>query len=55
MEADPGETNNLDATHPEIAKRLLQQLESEVARGRSTAGTAVENDFSDIVLWKSGQ
>ncbi|MGJ8650165.1 MAG: sulfatase family protein [Opitutaceae bacterium] len=55
MEADPGETNNLYATHPEIAKRLLQQLESEVARGRSTAGTAVENDFSDIVLWKSGQ
>ncbi len=55
MEADPGETINLYASHPEIAAQLLKQLESEVARGRSTAGLTLNNDVDDIVLWKSGQ
>lgn len=55
MKVDPSETNNLYATHPEIAKRLLKQLEIEVARGRSTEGTAVNNDIDDIVLWKSAE
>lgn len=53
MEADPGETTNLYAAQPEVAERLLKQLESDVVRGRSTEGPASRNDVSDIVLWKS--
>ncbi|MDQ8195631.1 sulfatase-like hydrolase/transferase [Coraliomargarita sp. SDUM461004] len=44
-------TTNLYNSHPEIANRLLQQLESDVVRGRSTAGVDLNNDV-DIVLWK---
>ncbi len=55
MEADPGETTNLYASHPEVAERLLQQLMSDVARGRSTDGAKQKNDVEDIVLWKSGE
>lgn len=53
MEADPGETENLYLKEPEIAKRLLAQLEKDVRSGRSTAGPVSKNDFDDIVLWKS--
>ena len=53
MEKDPGETTNLYATHPEVVERLLKQLESDVARGRSTSGPELENDMNKIVLWKS--
>ena len=52
MEADPGETKNLYESHPEVAERLLKQLETEVKRGRSTAGSAQKNDVDGIVLWK---
>ncbi|MGJ8653634.1 MAG: sulfatase family protein [Opitutaceae bacterium] len=55
MEADPSETNNLYASHPEVAMRLLKQLTNDVSRGRSTAGPDMKNDVEDIVLWKSGQ
>ncbi len=55
MEADPGETTNLYESHPEVVERLLKQLESDVARGRSTGGAAQKNDVDDIVLWKSGK
>ncbi|MEP2774684.1 MAG: arylsulfatase [Luteolibacter sp.] len=44
MEADPGETSNLYKTHPEVFARLLAQLESDVKRGRSTAGPNLSND-----------
>ncbi len=54
MEKDPGETTNLYLSHPEVAERLLKQLEFEVKRGRSTAGADQKNDVDDIVLWKSG-
>ncbi|MDF7799271.1 arylsulfatase [Pontiellaceae bacterium B1224] len=54
MEADPSETTNLYESHPEVAERLLKQLEVEVARGRSTDGENQKNDVDDIVLWKSG-
>ena len=33
-----GETTNLYATHSEVAERLLNQLEADVQRGRSTEG-----------------
>ena len=55
MEADPGETTNLYESHPEVAAGLLAQLESDVARGRSTEGTESKNDKANINLWKSGR
>ncbi|MDF7825445.1 arylsulfatase [Pontiellaceae bacterium B12227] len=54
MEVDPGETNNLYESHPEVVERLLKQLKAEVARGRSTDGMQQKNDVDNIVLWKSG-
>ena len=53
MEKDPGETNNLYKTQPEIVAQLLKQLESDVQRGRSTAGADQKNDVDKIVLWKN--
>lgn len=53
MEADPGETTNLYASHPEVAKRLLDQLTADIQHGRSTAGPDAENDAKNIVLWKN--
>ncbi|WP_442506778.1 sulfatase family protein [Novipirellula sp. SH528] len=44
MEADPGEQKNLYHSHPEVFERLLTQLESDVKRGRSTAGPELSND-----------
>lgn len=55
LDADPGEESNLYQDRPEIAKKLLLQLEEDVARGRSTDGPEAKNDVPDIVLWKSGQ
>jgi arylsulfatase A-like enzyme len=55
MENDPGETTNLYASHPEVAERLLKQLEADVNRGRSTDGAEAQNDVANIILWKSGQ
>lgn len=55
LEKDPGETTNLYTSHPEVAERLLKQLESDIARGRSTDGPDQKNDVDKIVLWKSGR
>ena len=52
---NPGETTNLYETHSHVAERLLNQLRSDVQRGRSTAGRAAKNDVAEIVLWKSGR
>ena len=48
MEADPSEQKNLYKTQPEVAARLLDQLESDVNRGRSTAGPDQKNDTDKI-------
>ena len=53
LETDPAETQNLYTTHPEVADKLLQQLELDVKTGRSTRGEYAENDVKNIVLWKS--
>ena len=53
MEANPRETKNLYPTHPEMVAKLLAQLESDVARGRSTDGAEAQNDIEKIVLWKT--
>ncbi|MGB7325108.1 MAG: arylsulfatase [Rubripirellula sp.] len=55
LENDPSETINLYTTHPEIAERLLKQLEADVRNGRSTEGSAAKNDVEGIKLWKSGR
>ncbi len=55
MENDPSETTNLYESHPEVAARLLAQLEADVFAGRSTAGEPSKNDIKKIKLWKSGQ
>lgn len=53
LENDPRETTNLYKTQPEVAERLLKQLEADVERGRSTDGPDLENDIDKIRLWKS--
>lgn len=53
LEADPAETNNLYETRPEIAEKLLKQLELDIKIGRSTKGEFSKNDVDNIVLWKS--
>ena len=53
LEKDPAETNNLYLKCPEIAAKLLKQLELDIKTGRSTKGEFAENDVNKIILWKS--
>ena len=46
LAVDPGETNNLHATHPDIVKRLTALLNKYVAEGRSTPGAPEHNDVA---------
>jgi arylsulfatase A len=46
MEKDSGEQNNLAASNPEIAQRLRTLLETQINNGRTTPGSAQENDVS---------
>lgn len=50
---DPSESDNLYLSHPEVAQRLLDQMEKDVKNGRSTAGPEAQNDIIDIKLWKN--
>ncbi len=52
---DIGERENLYQQHPEVARQLLRQLQQDIERGRSTAGSATANDIDQIKLWKSGR
>ena len=51
MEADPGETNNLYKSNPEVVDRLLAQLTAYVEEGRSTEGPGASNDVP-VKIWK---
>ena len=51
MVADPGEQNNLQATHPEIVEQLTRQLFKQVNDGRSTPGNPQANDVP-VDVWK---
>jgi hypothetical protein len=51
LEADLGETNNLQAEHPEIVASLTKKLEALIAKGRSTSGPNQTNDVP-IDIWK---
>jgi len=55
LTGDPGELHNLQSEHREIAKQLFHFLETDVRRGRSTAGSESANDTDKIELWKSGE
>ncbi len=46
MDADPGERDNVQASHPEVVENLTALLERYVARGRSTPGASQKNDAS---------
>ena len=52
MDTDPGETTNLYTSQTEVVATLLTQLESDVARGRSTAGADQKNDVP-VNIWKN--
>ena len=55
LETDPAETQNLYETNPEIAEKLLQQLELDIETGRSTKGAFSKNDVDNIILWKNNK
>lgn len=43
LSKDIGETNNLQAEHPDIVKRLTEKLETLIKNGRTTPGAAQKN------------
>jgi len=49
--ADIGETNNVQAEHPEIVAQLTKLLEKYVCDGRSTPGLLQTND-RPVDIWK---
>ncbi len=51
MQADPGETRNLQAEHPDKIKELLALLKTYIADGRSTPGSRQKNDVP-VDIWK---
>ncbi|MGY8767086.1 MAG: sulfatase family protein [Pirellulales bacterium] len=44
LEADPGETNNLQDQHPELVKKLVDALVEAIGNGRTTAGPNQSNE-----------
>ncbi len=48
---DPGETNNLEAKHPDRVAKMTQMLRAIIDQGRSTPGPRLEND-AEIVMIK---
>lgn len=53
IEIDPGETNNLYESEPEIVQQLLEDLKSDIYSGATRNGTVIKNDVDKIILWKS--
>lgn len=49
LEADPGEKENLAATHPEIVARMTGDLKKLIAEGRSTPGPEQANEVPIVV------
>ena len=50
---DPGEAENVAATHPDVVARLTAEITAIVTRGRSTPGPRVPNDtvWWDDLTW----
>ena len=55
LDAEIGETKNLQAQHPEVVARLTKLLEQIIANGRSTPGAKQANDVADSNQEKSRQ
>jgi arylsulfatase A len=51
---DPGETNNLASSHPQIVARLTALLEQQVREGRSTPGARQTNTVP-VKIWKEAK
>ncbi len=51
LSADPGETTNLVAEHPDRVAKMKAAMEEAIARGRTTPGPELRNDV-EIVLVK---
>jgi arylsulfatase A len=51
MESDISETTNVEAAHPDIVARLIEELKTCIANGRSTPGPKQTNDVP-INMWK---
>lgn len=54
MAADVGEKNNLQGEHPDVVRRLTQQIEAVVRNGRSTPG-APQTNTVEVDIWKAGK
>ena len=50
LAADPGETKNLVATHPDRVRAMRAMLEEASARGRTTPGPDQPNDAPIVVV-----
>ena len=50
LSTDIGETNNLQAGHPEVVARLKRLLDQQIADGRSTPGAKQTNDAKIVVM-----
>jgi hypothetical protein len=51
LDDDPGETNNLQAEHPDRVARMKDILSGIISNGRSTPGPKLKND-AEIVMIK---
>jgi len=51
LEEDPGETNNIQADHPDRVARMKNMLSDIISNGRSTPGAKLKND-AEIVMIK---
>lgn len=51
MQAGPGETENVQAAHPERVRDMIARLRQLVADGRSTPGASQKND-APVDIWK---
>ncbi|MFT4688482.1 MAG: arylsulfatase A [Limisphaerales bacterium] len=54
LDADIGETKNVQARHPQVVAKLSQLLQSYVDRGRSTPGPKRKNTAT-VDIWKAGR
>lgn len=47
---DPGETDNLEARHPERVEKMTQMLQEIIDHGRSTPGPHLQNDVEIVMI-----
>jgi hypothetical protein len=47
---DPGETNNLQAEHPDQVAKMKKMLSQIIRKGRSTPGPRLDNDVEIVMI-----